>query len=353
MNFAADAAVVVAAYFLGAAPFSVWISRAFGLGDPRAFGSGNPGATNVARRNKFAALLALFADAGKGFLPVFFAADAVVAAAAGVAAVVGHIFSVFLRLRGGKGVATALGVFCALYWPAGVAALAAWIVMFATFRISSLASLAAMCVAAGAILLADGAIAAAGVFAAILVIFRHRGNIADLMRGRERGFGGGQRRGEDKFLARMLIASVALGGVLTTLGFAHDYPVTRRQIDKIRNGDIIAVERPWIATFFFLNEAGDGMKYMFTGDRKYMRFYPSETYLLERRLARAEKNQWRILEGIAMRYRRGEGVSQNNAQALLWMRRARDIAPAAGRARLAALVRQWESADDAAMAQKL
>ncbi len=289
MNFA-DVAVVVAAYFLGAAPFSVWISRAFGLGDPRAFGSGNPGATNVARRNKTAAFLALFADAGKGFLPAFFAADAIVAAAAGIAAIVGHVFSVFLRMRGGKGVATALGAFCAWHWPAGIAALAAWALLFAIFRISSLASLAAMCVAAGLTALAGGPPAVAGIIAAALVIFRHRRNIADLARGRERGFGGGGgRRGGKSFLVRMLIASFALTGVLLTLGFAHDYPLTRRQIDLIRGGDVVAAERPWIATFYFLNEAGDGIKYMLTGDEKYMRHYPSEMYLLERRIARAKK----------------------------------------------------------------
>ncbi|MGI9297250.1 MAG: hypothetical protein ACR2QC_05045, partial [Gammaproteobacteria bacterium] len=150
------------------------------------------------------------------------------------------------------------------------------------------ASLAAMCVAAGLTALAGGPPAVAGIIAAALVIFRHRRNIADLARGRERGFGGGRRRGKS-FLVRMLIASFALSGVLLTLGFAHDYPLTRRQIDLIRGGDSIAAARPWIATFYFLNEAGDGIKYMLTGDEKYMRHYPSAAYLWERRIARAKK----------------------------------------------------------------
>ena len=346
MNFA-DAAFVAAAYFLGAAPFSVFISRAFGLGDPRAFGSGNPGATNVARRNKAAALLTLLADAGKGFLPVYFAADALVAAAAGLAAVVGHVFSVFLRLRGGKGVATALGAFCAWHWPAGLAGLAAWALMFALFRISSVSSLTALVVAAAGGALAGGPAGAAGVAAALLSVFRHRRNIADLARGRERGFGGGGRRRGRSFAARMLVAFFALAGVLTVVGYAHDYPLTRRQVDLIRSGDAIAANRPWIAVFFFLNEAGDGMKYMLTGNEKYMRHYPSTAYLLERQRARAENNRWRQQEWLAMRYRSGDGVLQNDALALSLMRRARKNAPADGRARLAAVIREWENADAA------
>lgn len=351
MNFA-DAAIVIAAYFIGAAPFSVWISRAFGMDDPRAFGSGNPGATNVARRNKTAGLLTLFADAGKGFLPVFFIADAGVAAAAGMAAITGHVFSIFLRLRGGKGVATALGVFCALHWPAGVAALSAWALIFALFRISSLASLAAMGVAAVMTAFVGGATAVAGIAAAALVIFRHHRNIADLARGREQGFGNTRRR-RRSFAIRMLIASLALAGVLAAIGFAHDYPQTRRQIDLIRHGNIIAVERPWIAVFFFLNEAGSGIKYMVTGNEKYMRHYPSAAYLLEQRLARANKKQWLQWELLAMQYRRGDGVAQNNTLALAWMRRARDNAPAVGRARLAAVILKWEATDAASSAQKL
>ena len=340
-----DILFVAAAYCLGAAPFSVWISRAFGAGDPREFGSGNPGATNVARRSKPAAILALLADGGKGFLPAFFAADAVVAAAAAAAAIVGHVFSIFLRFRGGKGVATALGAFLALHWPAGVAALAAWGVLFAVFRISSVSSLSAMCVAAAMTVVGGGpAAGAAGVFAAVLVIVRHRRNIADLTKGKERGFGGAGVR-KNSLVARMLIASLALAGVLIVLGFAHDYSATRAQIDLIRQGDQRSVERPWIAAFYFLNEAGDGMKYMLTGNDKYMWHYPTAAYLLERELQNADRNRWRIMEHLAIRYRNGDGVLQNNAIALHWLRRTRETAPAAEHARLAAAIRQWEDAN--------
>lgn len=282
---AGDAALVVAAYFLGAAPFSVLFSRAFGLDDPRAFGSGNPGATNVARRNKPAALLTLCADIGKGALPPLLAADAAVAAAAGVAAILGHVFSVFLRFSGGKGVATALGAFAGWYWPAAVAAAAAWILLFAVFRVSSAASVFAVVVAAGVVAaFSDAPIVAAGIAAAALVIFRHRRNIADLSRGRERAFG--KTGGAPPRAVRLIVASLSLAGVLLAAAVAHDYPVTRRQIDLIRSGDQNATERPWIAVFFFFNEAGSGLKYLLTGNEKHMRHYPTTAFIKEKRLAR-------------------------------------------------------------------
>lgn len=194
------------AYTFGSLPFSVLVSRAFGLPDPRGYGSGNTGATNVARSgNKTAALLTLVLDMGKGALAValvYLAAPAIVdslnmnesqiqmgAAVAGAASVCGHIFSIFLRGRGGRGVATAFGVYMAwdIVPAAGVAAV--WLFVFALARYSSLASLSA---AAAAVLLfiiyAATPIAMASAVIGGLIIFRHKDNIIRLLKGEERAF---------------------------------------------------------------------------------------------------------------------------------------------------------------------
>ena len=141
-------ALALVAYLIGSIPFAVIVSRLFGLPDPRSYGSGNPGATNVLRTGrKAAAVLTLAGDAAKGWLAVFGArhlspdnADVAIAVAA-VAVVLGHMYSVFLRLKGGKGVATAVGVLLAtdLYIAAG--AVATWIIIVFFFRISSLAAM--------------------------------------------------------------------------------------------------------------------------------------------------------------------------------------------------------------------
>ncbi|HRA24203.1 MAG TPA: glycerol-3-phosphate 1-O-acyltransferase PlsY, partial [Usitatibacteraceae bacterium] len=126
----------VAAYLVGSIPFAVLVSRAMGLPDPRSFGSGNPGATNVLRSgSKAAAVLTLAGDALKGWVPVWAAwrlglAPEVVAVVA-LAAFLGHVFSVWLRFKGGKGVATAAGVVLAIDWRVGLAVLAAWLAVVA------------------------------------------------------------------------------------------------------------------------------------------------------------------------------------------------------------------------------
>src|SRR5512146_2032679 len=123
--------LVLLAYLIGSLPFAVIVSRAFGLADPRSFGSGNPGATNVLRSgNKLAALLTLFGDGAKGWLAVWAArglgVDAVDVAWVALAVFCGHVFSMFLRFKGGKGVATAAGVMLGLDPWLGLAALATW-----------------------------------------------------------------------------------------------------------------------------------------------------------------------------------------------------------------------------------
>ena len=192
--------LTLAAYLLGSTPFAILVSRAMRLPDPRDYGSGNPGASNVARSgSRTAAILTLFADAAKGALPAgvgahFFGAEA--AALAGVAAVTGHIFPIFLKFKGGKGVATGFGVFAVWNPVLLAAALAVWAVTFRIWRISSVSSLSAVTTAAvlfpaTAIYFGeDGnwAAAFAAVFVAALVAVRHSKNIADLTRGKERKF---------------------------------------------------------------------------------------------------------------------------------------------------------------------
>ena len=144
--------VVIAAYLLGSISFAVLTSKLFALPDPRTYGSGNPGATNVLRSGKkAAAALTLLGDAAKGWLAVFLAMRFAAHDAQGVmlvamvalAVFVGHLFPIFLRFKGGKGVATALGVLLALDVWLGLAALATWLLVAAVLRLSSLAALVA------------------------------------------------------------------------------------------------------------------------------------------------------------------------------------------------------------------
>lgn len=193
------------AYLLGSIPFAVIVSRAFGLPDPRSYGSGNPGATNVLRTGKrAAAALTLIGDALKGWLAVFLAqrmADAgaadIAVPAAAVAATFGHMYPVFLRFRGGKGVSTAVGVLAALdpWLAAGV--VATWLIIAFFFRYSSLAALVAAAFAPFFALFLhgmgrftlEGAVGVALI--ALLIAWRHQANIRNLIAGTEGRIGGG------------------------------------------------------------------------------------------------------------------------------------------------------------------
>lgn len=176
-------------YLLGAIPFGLLLTRLAGHGDIRAIGSGNIGATNVLRTgNKPLAALTLLLDGGKGaaavLLAYLYGPDT--AAAAGAGAILGHLFPVWLRFKGGKGVATALGVLLAMAWPAGVIACGIWLAVAAIFRYSSLAALIALAAAPIACwLLAYPQAAELALFIAILVWWRHAGNIRRLIRGEE------------------------------------------------------------------------------------------------------------------------------------------------------------------------
>ena len=197
--------VVVLAYLLGSLSFAVIVSRAMRLDDPRSYGSGNPGATNVLRSgNKVAAVLTLLLDAVKGVVAVLIArflaerlgyGDGVVALA-GLAAFLGHLYPVFFRFQGGKGVATAAGVLLALVPWVGLASLGTWLVVAIVTRYSSLAALVTALLAAVYVyfLHGDSQVVVAVAAMSALLIWRHRANIAKLLNGTESKLGGKAKR---------------------------------------------------------------------------------------------------------------------------------------------------------------
>jgi len=195
--------LIIGAYLLGSISFAVVVSKFYGLDDPRTYGSGNPGATNVLRSgNKGAAIWTLIGDAFKGWLAVFLVdhfqqqlglgsqADQVIALVA-VAVFVGHLWPVFFKFVGGKGVATALGVLLALNVWLGLATLATWLVVAYAFRYSSLAALIASVFAPfyyGLLFGAEPQLAAVLAMSGLLV-WRHAKNIANLIAGKESRIG--------------------------------------------------------------------------------------------------------------------------------------------------------------------
>ena len=188
--------VVTLAYLLGSLSFAVIVSKAMGLDDPRSYGSGNPGATNVLRSgSKKAAIATLLLDALKGTVAVLFAramadrlgfADGTVAAA-GLGAFIGHLYPVFFRFQGGKGVATAAGVLLALSPLLGLACLAIWLLVAILTRYSSLAAIVTAVAAPICFDVADGPGLRTGAVAAmsLLLVWRHRANISKLLAGTE------------------------------------------------------------------------------------------------------------------------------------------------------------------------
>ncbi len=189
-------AFIVFAYLLGCISFGVLISRAFGLPDPRTVGSGNLGATNVLRSGKkLPAVLTLLGDAAKGWLAVVIAQDYGfddgIICLVGLAAFIGHCYPIFYKFKGGKGVATALGVLLAFSAWIGLAVLLVWALAFALWRYSSLAALIAASVApvAAWLVLPYKGYAATALILALLLFWRHKGNIKKLLNGTEVGFG--------------------------------------------------------------------------------------------------------------------------------------------------------------------
>ena len=188
------AVVLAAGYLLGSIPFGLVLTKMAGLGDIRAVGSGNIGATNVLRTgNKGLAAATLLLDGGKGAAAALLAQAAVdpaMGVLAGVGAVIGHNFPIWLRFKGGKGVATTLGTLIAVAWPVGLLACATWLVVAALTRFSSLAALVALGVAPiYAYFLAEDAVTIAAAFLSLLAIVRHQANIRRLLAGTETRIG--------------------------------------------------------------------------------------------------------------------------------------------------------------------
>jgi glycerol-3-phosphate acyltransferase PlsY len=185
--------LVLLAYLLGSLSFAILLSRLSGGPDPRASGSGNPGATNMLRvAGKKLALLTLLGDLLKGLLPVLVAyllgLDIQQQAWVGLAAVVGHLYPLYFRFKGGKGVATAAGMLLGLYPPAALLALAAWALTFYLTRTSSLASLIATPLTLPLLAWQQPAALLPMCVLTGLIVWRHRGNLRDLLAGRERHF---------------------------------------------------------------------------------------------------------------------------------------------------------------------
>ena len=196
---------VLLGYLIGSLSFAVIVSRVMGLNDPRTFGSKNPGATNVLRSgNKTAAVVTLLLDAGKGWLPVMlvkwfgkpYGLEEGAMAMVGLAAFVGHLYPVFFKFNGGKGVATALGVLLGISWILGLAAAATWLLMVYFFRYSSLAALTAAILAPMYYIFGDGTVwymnkvvLLSLSLMSLFLIYRHAQNIGRLVKGTESRLG--------------------------------------------------------------------------------------------------------------------------------------------------------------------
>ena len=218
MSIVYPALAVLAAYLLGSLSFAVIVSRVMGLSDPRTFGSKNPGATNVLRSgSKAAAVVTLLLDAAKGWLPVVlvrwfgapYGLEEGTQAMVGLAAFLGHLWPVFFRFAGGKGVATALGVLLGFSGWLGLATMLTWVIVAFFFRFSSLASLASAVFApmfyllgGGVVWYAERSITVAIVAMSALLFWRHKENIGRLIQGTESRLGKGKDKSADGAVAK-------------------------------------------------------------------------------------------------------------------------------------------------------
>ena len=186
---------IVAAYLIGSISFGIIFSKLFGLPDPRTVGSGNIGATNIARSGKkLPAILTLLGDAFKGWLPVWLALQTEllmwVVAAVGLAVFFGHLYPIYHKFKGGKGVATALGVMLAVSPMLALACLATWVIVFAISRISSLSAIVAATLSPvyAWFLLPYKNYVMMVLVMAVMLVWRHKTNIQKLLAGTESGF---------------------------------------------------------------------------------------------------------------------------------------------------------------------
>ncbi len=191
-----DGLLIAIAYLLGSLSAAVITSKLLGLPDPRTLGSGNPGATNVLRiGGKKAAAITLFGDLLKGLIAILLGrlagVDDAIVAAMGLAAFLGHLYPLFFGFKGGKGVATGLGVLLGLAWPVGMAALITWLIVALLTRYSSLSALSAAILTPfyTAWLTDSPSFLYLSVALSLLLVWRHRENIRNLIEGRERKIG--------------------------------------------------------------------------------------------------------------------------------------------------------------------
>lgn len=185
--------LALAAYLLGSLSFAVLLARWSRTVDPRLHGSGNPGATNMLRiAGRRLAALTLAGDLLKGLLPVVVADQLGMPpqqqAWIGLSAVIGHLYPLYFRFRGGKGIATSAGMLLGLYWPAALLAIVIWLAVFSLTRISSLAALVATPMALLLLIGQQATLALPSLLLLLLIIWRHRSNLLNLARGRERRF---------------------------------------------------------------------------------------------------------------------------------------------------------------------
>jgi glycerol-3-phosphate acyltransferase PlsY len=196
---------VLVAYLLGSLTFAVFVCKLLGLPDPRTYGSKNPGSSNVLRSgSKTAALLTLLLDAFKGFLPVLlvklygepYGLGVGATALVGLAAFFGHLYPLYFKFKGGKGVATAAGVILAISWSLGLATLGTWLIIAYFFRYSSLAALVAAVFAPVYYLMGDGVawsaetpLTAALIVMSGMLVYAHRDNMTRLLKGTESRLG--------------------------------------------------------------------------------------------------------------------------------------------------------------------
>lgn len=187
-----DIALIVVAYLLGSISTAIITCKLMGLPDPRGVGSGNPGATNVLRAGgKKAAIITLLGDLLKGLAPVLVARyldmDDLTIAAVALAAFLGHLFPIYFKFKGGKGVATALGVIIGMDWMVGIITIVTWLLMAKLFKYSSLAALTASALAPIWMLLISESLwlTLATLIATVLIFWRHQSNIRNLMNGTE------------------------------------------------------------------------------------------------------------------------------------------------------------------------
>lgn len=183
---------IPAAYLIGSISSAIIVCRLMGLPDPREQGSGNPGATNVMRiGGKKAAGITLFGDLIKGLIPVYAArileVPAELLAVTGIAAFIGHLYPVFFEFKGGKGVATSVGVLLGFSWAVGFSVMATWILIYKVGKISSLSALIASVMAPLYVwfIVGDAVLVSASVVMTILLLWRHKSNIQRLLEGSE------------------------------------------------------------------------------------------------------------------------------------------------------------------------